>query len=203
MMNRYHPNRPWRLQTALNYHADGLIDLALGTSAMLFSALLFFNVGWMIGLGLLAVGIGYIIGKLIITLPRVEQLTVDPLSQESFRWTIYLVFGLVSLIIAFSFIFSVTGIPEQIPRQFVALISIHPDVIFGLSGTLLLSLIAFLNRLDRFHFYALVSLGLTVMNGFYELPIFGLSIVFGSILLLSGMTYLYDFAGRYPPQDLY
>ena len=178
----------------LSYHQDGLIDIIIGACFigfginMLADSAVFTILGWM-------PIVFFIPLKRAVTFPRLGYVSFD--GQRS-RQRLLILAGVGTLVLGlFVMILFVLG-PNGVTPSVRQFLSQYIILILGLIAAFVLMLGGFLSGIKRFFWYAILAIVIFAAAQLLNLPEYTQILVFGALLLMSGLVMLVKFMRKYP-----
>ncbi len=180
----------------LSYHQDGILDIFIGFSILLFGLWIFADMAYLAGAGIAIFTPIYAQVKKQITVPRLGYVKFAPSRTAKGKKTILLL--VIAGVLAFIpgvllFITTEGGILAPIQ-----LLIEYGMIVIGVSGLVLLSAVAYVSEITRLYAYS--ALFFVIFNGgyFLNIPFFYYLLTLGAVIMLSGAYLLIRFLCKYP-----
>jgi hypothetical protein len=177
-----------------SYHQDGIIDVTIAITVLMFAAVVISDMPWMGGIvGVLVTSI-YAGMKKVITIPRIGYVKFP--QQRTQRLMILTVtLGLVAMI-AGVFTFMQT-LSSGVPDWLMFLIDNYMITI-GVAVSALFLLGAYSFKTKRIYGYSLLTLVMFLAGHFFSFPLYYYLTALGSIILITGLALMIRFVNKYP-----
>ena len=183
-------------QAYLSYHQDGVLDIFIGLSILLFGAWILADMAYLAGAFAAVFTPIYAQVKKQVTVPRLGFVKFGPNRTAKTQKTV-LVLVLVG-VMAFLpgvLLFATTEMGILAP---IRLLIDYGMIVIGVAGAAVLSVVAYLSELRRLYVYAALVLTLFVSGHFLTAPLPYYLMTLGTIILLSGLYLLITFQRKYP-----
>ncbi len=183
-------------QAYLSYHQDGVLDIFIGLSILLFGAWILADMAYLAGAFAAVFTPIYAQVKKQVTVPRLGFVKFGPTRTAKTQKTV-LVLVLVG-VMAFLpgvLLFATTEMGILAP---IRLLIDYGMIVIGVAGAAVLSVVAYLSELRRLYVYAALVLTLFVSGHFLTAPLPYYLMTLGTIILLSGLYLLITFQRKYP-----
>lgn len=183
-------------QAYLSYHQDGVLDIFIGLSILLFGAWILADMAYLAGAFAAVFTPIYAQVKKQVTVPRLGFVKFGPTRTAKTQKTV-LVLVLVG-VMAFLpgvLLFATTEMGILAP---IRLLIDYGMIVIGIAGAAVLSVVAYLSELRRLYVYAALVLTLFVSGHFLTAPLPYYLMTLGTIILLSGLYLLIAFQRKYP-----
>lgn len=183
-------------QAYLSYHQDGVLDIFIGLSILLFGAWILADMAYLAGAFAAVFTPIYAQVKKQVTVPRLGFVKFGPTRTAKTQKTV-LVLVLVG-VMAFLpgvLLFATTEMGILAP---IRLLIDYGMIVIGIAGAAVLSVVAYLSELRRLYVYAALVLTLFVSGHFLTAPLPYYLMTLGTIILLSGLYLLITFQRKYP-----
>lgn len=194
-MNNQEKNKVGNLRQKMLmiYHEDGLLDLVVGLTVIMLSAVMAFEAVALIGL----IGIPlilYIPIKERVSIPRMGRIRFEAQDMSRRKLVAFLFLGLAVLL--FFLLLSLIRINPQ--SDFVATIRANQVLVFNLILSAVLFAAGYFLNNQRFAIYSLINLGLLLGFNFIGLRIWSAVLGLGLLMVAVGIYHLVRFLRDYP-----
>jgi hypothetical protein len=180
----------------LSYHQDGVLDIFIGFSILLFGIWILADMAYLAGAFIAIFTPIYAQVKKQITVPRMGYVKFGSSRTAKGKKTVLLL--VIAGVLAFIpgvFLFITTEGGILAPIQFLIDYGI---IVIGVAGMVLLAIVAQLSEISRLYAYSVLFFAIFIGGYFLSFPFFYYLITLGTIILLSGMYLLISFLHKYP-----
>jgi len=176
------------------YHKDGVVDVTIGFSVLLFGAIMLGDMPWIGGiLGILAISL-YAGLKKVVTVPRIGYVKF-PQQRAQRMLALTVVMGFLAFAAGMVAFMQTTS--QGTPDWVILLIDNYMLTIgVAVAGLFLLGGYAF--KTKRIYGYALMSLAMFTVGHFLSFPIYYYLAALGTIILAIGIVLMNNFIQKYP-----
>jgi len=176
------------------YHKDGVVDVTIGFSVLLFGAIMLGDMPWIGGiLGILAISL-YAGLKKVVTVPRIGYVKF-PQQRAQRMLALTVVMGFLAFAAGMVAFMQTTS--QGTPDWVILLIDNYMLTIgVAVAGLFLLGGYAF--KTKRIYGYALLSLAMFTVGHFLSFPIYYYLAALGTIILAIGIVLMNNFIQKYP-----
>jgi hypothetical protein len=177
-----------------SYHQDGVIDITIAFTTLIFSAVVLSDMPWIGGItGILAISI-YAGLKKLVTIPRIGYVKF-PQQRAQRILALTVVLGLVSMVAGiFAFMQTTSsGTPDWLLfliDNYMLTIGTVVAALFLLGGYAL--------KTKRIYAYALLTLVMFVAGHFFDFPLYYYLTALGTLILAFGVFMMSRFIHKYP-----
>jgi hypothetical protein len=180
----------------LSYHQDGILDIFIGFSILLFGLWILADMAYLAGASVAIFTPIYAQMKKQITVPRLGYVKFAPPRIAKAKKTVLclVVAGVLSLIPSV-LLFMTTERGIQAPIQFLIE---YGMIVIGVAGMVLLAVVAYLSDIRRLYAYSGLFFAIFISGYFLSIPFFYYLVTLGSVILLVGLYMLTRFLRTYP-----
>ena len=180
----------------LSYHQDGILDIFVGLSILLFGLWILADMAHLAGAFVAIFTPIYAQVKKQITVPRLGYVKFAPSRTAKSKKTISLLtITVVLALIPGVLLFITTESGFQAPIQFLIE---YGMIVIGVAWMALLALVAHITEISRLYAYSAVFCAIFTVGYFLSIPFFYYPITLDAAILLSGSYLLTRFIHEYP-----
>lgn len=197
-MERSQALSPQQERAIMLYPHDGIADIYIGLSILLFGVLLFTSMPWLAGALVASYVALYRASKLSFTGPRIHRIALTP--ARGGGWVVILVILLilgVAALIGGLFLSGLASGTRLSPETWDSLVYAL-KLAAGVAAALLWVIAGFLGEVKRYYGYAMLTLalaaGVLLLGAPFQLAV----ILLGLVVFITGLAILYHFVHRYP-----
>jgi hypothetical protein len=189
---------PEQERAIMLYPHDGIADIYIGLTILVFGLLLFTSMPWLAGALVASYVALYRASKLSFTGPRIHRITLTPARGGGgvIILIILLILGVAALIGGL-FLSGLASGNRLSPETWDSLVY-GLKLAAGVGAALLWAIAAFLGEVKRYYGYALLTLtlaaGVLLLGAPFRLAV----ILLGLVVFIAGLAILYRFVHRYP-----
>ncbi len=183
-------------QAYLSYHQDGILDIFIGFSILLFGAWILADMAYLAGAFVAVFAPIYAQLKKQVTVPRLGFVKFGPTRTAKTQKTVLvLVLAGVMAFLPAVILFATTEMGILAP---IRLLIEYGMIVIGVAGAAILSVVAYLSELRRLYAYAALVLILFTSGHFLTAPLPYYLMTLGTAILLPGIYLLINFQRKYP-----
>jgi hypothetical protein len=180
----------------LSYHQDGILDIFVGFSILLFSLWALIDMPYLAGAFIAVFTPLYAQVKKQITVPRLGYVKFAPSRTAKIQKNILvLVIAGVLAFIPGVLLFVTTEQGILAPIQFLVDYGL---IVIGIAGMTLLAIVAYISELRRLYAYSALFFAISTCGYFLSIPLVYYPMTLGAVILLSGAYLLTRFIHMYP-----
>jgi hypothetical protein len=180
-----------------SYHEDGILDIFIGIGVLTAAMYMMTDLFWMAGASVAVFTPLYIQAKKSITFPRLGQVTFSKKRTGRSKKTMLFIalLNVAGLALGVVFFFAASG-PSRPP--WFDLVVQYYGVVLGLVIAGIQVVFAQLSDLERFNWYAAVTLVVIPSVHLLSTPFFAHMVVLGAVVTASGLIQQQRFKLKYP-----
>ena len=180
----------------LSYHQDGILDIFIGLSILLFGLWILADMAYLAGAFVAIFTPIYAQVKKQITVPRLGyvKFTSSRTAKIQKNILVLVIAGVLTLIPAV-LLFKTTEQGILAPIHFLI---DYGMIVIGVSGTVLLSVVAYISDIRRLYGYSVLFFATFTGGHFLSIPFSYYLVMLGAVILLSGAYFLIGFLHEYP-----
>lgn len=179
-----------------SYHQDGILDIFIGFSILLFGLWIIADMAYMAGAFVAIFTPIYAQAKKQITVPRLGYVKfAHPRIAKMKKTTLFLVIVGVLTLIPGALLFMTTKMGILGPIQFL---TEYGMIVIGLAGMVILAVVAYISEIRRLYAYSVLFSVIFITGYFLSIPFFYYLLTLGAVILLSGLYLLTLFIRSYP-----
>ena len=180
----------------LSYHQDGILDIFIGFSILLFGVWILADMVYMAGAFVAIFTPIYAQVKKQITIPRLGYVKfAPPRTAKMKKTTFFLVIAGVLAFIPGVLLFMTTEMGMLAPIHFL---TEYGMIVIGLAGMVILAVVAYISEIKRLYAYSVLFSVIFTTGYFRSIPFFYYLLTLGAVILLSGLNLLTRFIRSYP-----
>jgi hypothetical protein len=182
----------------IHYHQDGLIDVLAGLCILGFGIGLVTDLAWLVGIIPVAFLPLLQEAKQSITVPRMGDVQPIQTWQKKLTLVVGVLAGVLVLALTAGMALFWAQTQGKVPSWLQIWLRDYLDLTLGLSGALVMSTVAFLLEIHRWHLYALLTLAVLAGGDLLGVSIPLAVVLIGAVVLLSGLGVLAWFLHKHP-----
>jgi hypothetical protein len=179
----------------LSYHKDGLLDIFIGFSILLFGLWMLADMFYLAGTSVAIFMPLYMQSKKQITIPRMGYVKFGPsrIAKSKKTMLALVLIGVLAFIPGL-----LLAMQSTIPSWLPVLIEEYGMILVGVIGMTVVSVVAYISEVNRFYAYAILFLATFIVSHLLYIPVFYSVIVLGTMITLSGAYMLTGFLRENP-----